>query len=146
MPRLKRRRLVRNDLSERTREHLLGGHDFEFLAGEALDTEGLRDAWEDHGEDLLASFIAEHPGRRPWGWWRFEALEQRRRNQPDGPYTQYRCPASFGVPENCDPAEYETERDYLERLGMMTVAERASACRQAARRAAGDGGSENGDE
>ena len=32
----------------------------------------LRDAWDQHGADLVAEFIDRHPGRRPWGFWRFD--------------------------------------------------------------------------
>jgi len=30
-------------------------------------------AWEDLSEELLAEWIKEHPGSRPYGWWEFSA-------------------------------------------------------------------------
>jgi hypothetical protein len=33
----------------------------------------VQQAWEALREDLLAEFIRANPGRRPWGWWEFDA-------------------------------------------------------------------------
>lgn len=43
------------------------------------DETALRALWQDHRAELLAEFVAEHPGSCPWAWWRFEAPEPRRR-------------------------------------------------------------------
>ena len=57
----------------------------------------LRKAIDEIGDELLAEWIVERPGTRPWFWWRFIATEPRR----DG----------------------ESERDYLLRFGLLTDAE-----------------------
>lgn len=37
----------------------------------------LRRAWRDLRDYIVASFIAQHPGHRPWGFWRYEDLPER---------------------------------------------------------------------
>lgn len=124
MPRMKRRRLARNDLSDRTRIFLIGGHDFEFLAGEPLDPAEMRAAWETYSEDLLADFIPEHPGFRPAAYWRWSAPEPRREGESEPAYllrhgllteggvnTERRLAASF--------AEGLDDRETAARLGLL---------------------------
>lgn len=40
-----------------------------FLAGPS----GVRALWVQHEVELLARWVASHPGTRPWAWWRFSA-------------------------------------------------------------------------
>lgn len=39
-----------------------------------LDT-NVRAAWTEHRDRILPRFIEQHPGYRPWAWWRFESDE-----------------------------------------------------------------------
>lgn len=87
--------------------------------------EQIRQAWEEHRESILAEHIKEKPGTRPWAWWRFDSPEPRRQINP-GPETS--GPANyFGKPRrysDMPPKDmYETETDYLRRLGLLTKAE-----------------------
>lgn len=43
---------------------------------------GLRADWLVARDVLLAGWIHEHPGTRPWGWWRFDAPRWRHADQP----------------------------------------------------------------
>jgi hypothetical protein len=38
----------------------------------------LAHAWREHRTALMATWIPAHPGRRPAGWWRYDAMEPRR--------------------------------------------------------------------
>lgn len=100
-----------------------------------LDLEAAREGWEELGEDVLANWIAEKPGTRPWGWWLFDAPQRLRvvsgvehpqsgfaSWQPDRPRHFW-----FGRPSpkhaKCT-AKYETETEYLTRLNLLTQSER----------------------
>jgi hypothetical protein len=112
--------------SPRTRVRLTSGHDFEFLDGDCLTDEELAEAWEDLGDDLMAEHIAQHPGSRPGGFWRFDAPEPRRQ-VADGP--EAIGPADwFGKPHvfmGQPPSDmYESEAVYVERLGLWQPGER----------------------
>jgi hypothetical protein len=112
--------------SERTVEKLLSGHDWEVLAGEELTEAGLHDAWRELREELLDAWIAEHPGSRPWAWWRWDSPEPRRQVRPGpatvGPPTWFGRPAIY---KSCPPSDmYEDERAYLSRLGLLLPGER----------------------
>ena len=95
----------------------------------------LQRLWNLHRKRVLAAYILEHPGRRPWAWWMWDAPQDQRRRigglgtglseRPDGEH-----PLSFGRPNaydddysNEDPPRYESERDYLARHGLLTKAE-----------------------
>ena len=52
-----------------------GGHLFGFLQP---DFERWASVWKFHRRTLLAAWIAEHPGTRPWSWWLAEAPAPRR--------------------------------------------------------------------
>jgi hypothetical protein len=41
--------------------------------------EGIKGAWTDLRDDVLAQWQREQPGTRPWGWWCFDAPEPERR-------------------------------------------------------------------
>lgn len=86
--------------------------------------------WLEHGERALAVWIADYPGTRPDRWWRHAAPEPRRQvagsGAPRGGYRQW--PARRGAPdivgtEASDPPVFETEREYLERLGLLMAGE-----------------------
>lgn len=141
MPRIKperRQRKIR--YGPRTVLMLLWGTDFDFLDGEPLDDAGLRAAWEDLREDLLARDPHEvcpaldpdaveriPPGFRCWAWWRFDAPEFRRQVNP-GPEIVAGCPMYFGRPQcyrGVPPDDmFESEPSYLIRLGLLTADEK----------------------
>ena len=71
------------EVSDACREQLLTGHDF-FGDGYGHDAENdptamerMREDWETHREEMLAKWIAERPGSRPWAWWTFDAPTRR---------------------------------------------------------------------
>jgi hypothetical protein len=113
-----------------------------FFRGGRLDLAAVESAWQELRGELLAAWIPEHPGRRPWGWWRFDAPEPMRRllggydalgdrNLPaktwhlltaeiaDG-FGWY---SSVGACEFSDPPIVESEPAFLERHGLLTAAE-----------------------
>lgn len=91
---------MREDYSQAVRRYLLTGKEppIEDEPGTweifALTThkETVRSAWDALREDLLPDFIRRNPGRRPWGWWRFDAP---RAKAPDVP--------AWHLPEMVEP-------------------------------------------
>ena len=84
-----------------------------------LDVERMKAAWMELRDELLPTWIEQHPGTRPYAWRRFEAPEPRRQVSP-GPES-FGCPLSFrGIPHD---GMFETEAEYLERLGVLTPVE-----------------------
>jgi hypothetical protein len=129
MPTNRRRRLQprRHEIqSERTRQRLLGGHDWQFLDGPDLTEAELKAVWSELRDELLAEHVREHPGSRPWAWWYWEAPESRQQ-VADGPSavgkeTWFGMPRCYdGVPPD---GMYESEAAYLERLGLLNKEER----------------------
>jgi hypothetical protein len=57
----------------------------ELLASASLDdaltarSEALRRLWRAHRAEMLPLWTQDHPGTRPWAWWRIDAPEPRRR-------------------------------------------------------------------
>lgn len=113
--------------------------------------EEKREAWEELRDELMKAWIAEDPCTRPWAWWAFDAPERRRRinglhpfdsperrrhgkrfgfKRPNDLYMG--MPASLMVEDDAD-AEYESEPDYLDRLGELTDSERDTLPRVRAR-------------
>ena len=45
-----------------------------------------REAWISTKESELPRFIADHPGRRPWAWWKHDATKPRRNGESDQEY------------------------------------------------------------
>jgi hypothetical protein len=128
MPTIRRRgKQRRSGLdSERTRYRLRTGLDSSFWDGEPLEDDELAEAWAMFGDEILAEYIAMTPGSRPFGWWLYQAPEPRQQigdgPEPQGAADFFGCPSVFlGQP----PSDmYESERDYLERLGLLTDDER----------------------
>jgi hypothetical protein len=63
----------------------------------------LRALWGEHRDEVLAEWIAEAPGTRPWAWWQLEAPEPRRRLGGIGTEKWVGLPAhapvyAFGIP------------------------------------------------
>lgn len=154
MPRIKRRnRRTSTDYTATEMEALCDGCDClgEFHA-RVRDRHGRRDreaerdaalvamsaAWEDLRDYLLPTFIAEHPGTRPWAWWAFDAPEPREQVlsceetgwRPITDRVSRGVPAEFApIPSSEHPygmfppvpePMYESEFDYLMRLNLAT--------------------------
>lgn len=131
----------------------------------AFDEAGARDCWHAIGGMILTDWIVAYPGTRPWAWWRYDAPERRHCtngvhpfDDPDrqakvdevaaqpGTHPRY---AQDAVALDCGTpnmvivladwhAEFESQEDYLRRLGLLSEAEesalsaeRAAAGRQA---------------
>lgn len=116
--------------------------------------EQLVEYWEKMREEILAEYISQHPGTRPWAWWHFEAPEPRRMVgdpkevglEPDDspPDRSYKWKLYFGMPRNFRfltkcivsgfglnsendarfESLFETQAAYLERLGLLMPEER----------------------
>jgi hypothetical protein len=131
MPRVRRRAIDRREEwdCERTRERFEHGDDFEMIDGPFLGDDELAEAWEDLRDELVAEHIAQEPGTRPWAWWRWEAPEPRRQISA-GPEPVLDHGLWFGKPRcyrGVPPSNmFESEADFLDRLNLLTSAERAS--------------------
>jgi len=115
-----------------------------------------RAAWDDLRDELLPGFIEEYPGHRPWAWWRYDSPPPHRRRRIGAkphPFdnrdrkahidrmVRQRPTASdvreqlyelwFGKPASVIgmddiQAEYESEREFLERHRLLTDPERTA--------------------
>jgi hypothetical protein len=107
-PRSPRRHQRREPLSGSQRSWLLWGHDGDMkrTLGDHLvrmDSNRTRSLWREHRAELLPEFIAEHPGQRPWAWWRFDAPERSRKRlgglgTPSHEVLAYAPTFAFGLP------------------------------------------------
>jgi hypothetical protein len=91
------------------------------------DLEIVRQAWQEHGEDLLAEWIEERPGSRPFAWWLFEAIPKHgeRRTLPGFPEEYRDNWLTFDILHtDVFPAMQESEEEYLDRHGLLSVEER----------------------
>jgi hypothetical protein len=117
---------------------------------ERPELEGMADAyffnrlfeplWAEHGTGVLAEWIAMHPGRRPWAWWRWDAREPRRVVEGAELLVPRQAPTDYewlwrgalGVPSflQCRPRScvslprVESQAAYLGRLKLFLGAER----------------------
>ena len=99
-------------------------------------------AWRDLKAELLQSFIAENPGRRPWGWWQYDCPPNQFRTRTDGKRHQFWDPSFdlrreliFGRPRyfrECDIPDggvldiaksFESEASFLKRHSLLGDAE-----------------------
>jgi hypothetical protein len=87
--------------------------------------------WREYGETAIAEFVKKNPGRRPSMWWRYSAVEPRR--QVGGATKRpHESGLAYGIRVYYDPLGkiannppiYETEAEYLERLGLWLRGER----------------------
>jgi hypothetical protein len=121
---------------------LITGHFYETQHCRKDDEESQRALWDELKDDILAEHVKRSPGSRPWAWWKWEATEMRRVMGLDrdivGDETD-RLPAFedpnlpahfkrnyFGKPNIYDGFLYESEEEYLERLGLLTREEKAA--------------------
>ena len=103
--------------------------------------------WGEHHDAILAEWIDEHPGTRPWVWWELDS--PRLPAVGDGRYDDGKRPeprqrvggtggepthqgVTFGIPDGwgnddfdpSDPPTFESQASYLDRHGLLTKAER----------------------
>ncbi len=157
MPTVKKRLGMRAVYSAVVSEYLLTGEQpkeedswWEIFAL-TCEKETVRSAWESLRDELLPAWVEEHPGTRPWGWWKHDApkakvpgipewhlpemVEPRKQIGGTGapPWEEY--PAilpyyTLGLPdslEGIDPEDlprFESEASYLDRHGLLSAAER----------------------
>ena len=117
-------------------ETLILGHTIFDWDQEPFDTEDARrQAWRRYREQVLALQGQEHGFpmfTRPEAWWRYESPEPRRLLSGDPTNALPEKGMSLGVPrlyrshEAWKAVTYETQRAYLERLGLMNEAEKAA--------------------
>jgi len=117
------------DLGEEVLSRLLVGHWY-FGAVEVHDDEQLRGLWEAYGHQLLADWILEHPGTRPWAWWKYSAPAEPRRRIGGIGTPRRGSPFWFGKPGQfegdyvvANPPTWEPEVEYLRRHGLLTPSE-----------------------
>lgn len=114
------------------------------------EKETVLSAWEDLREELLPGWILEHPGTRPWGWWKHDApkakapeipkwhlsemVEPRKQLGGTGapswekypailPYYTRAIPDSWEGIDPDDPPSVESEAAYLRRHKMFLPGE-----------------------
>jgi hypothetical protein len=138
---------MRPELIQEQIDYFLTGIDFTFFWHEPERTAD----WRAAKDELLADFTAERPGHRPFFWWKADAPGPRLRvggrgdlvpafDHPDNlKYGIFRrsafvsdhllaavAPVGAGLtpfdPE--DPPRFESEASYLDRHGLLSVAER----------------------
>ncbi len=112
----------------------------------ALDPDPVQAEWRSVRSQVLRSWIATHPGTRPYAWWCYEAPEPRRRvggtGTPKHEVMKYVPALVFGIPKYwvtqddvglpgifglrgvpfdiTDPPRYESQASYLQRHGLLT--------------------------
>lgn len=145
-PRPTRRPVAAEPISKNTLRFFHTGSRVSFIIeGKALQR--LRDEWEEHQATVLADWVREHPGTRPYAWWRWSAPTYRARSnglhrfedparlaeaeanfQQYPGYrdrwfeTHYGLPNMYSRPDDWD-ARYESEHEYLARLQLLLPAE-----------------------
>ncbi len=90
-------------------------------------------AWKELQKEIMSQWLTEHPGTRPWAWWRFDLPAGTRRQRINGrhPHDDPRYSLSkqlfFGCPQflrECDiGGTYESQEAYLRRLNLCSTAE-----------------------
>lgn len=129
MPRRTRLRRRSSGWSDEQRKILETGNDW---FDELPEVDRLQ-AWKDLRKEIMPQWLTEHPGARPWGWWRFDMPEGTRRQRIDDRHPHddlhYDLPKDlhFGCPRclrECDiGGRYESQEAYLKRLNLCSTAE-----------------------
>jgi len=117
----KRKRRQKN--YDRYVDILRTGHDFfnEFVVFPSM--EELRQVWLIIGKDILAKWIEEKAGTRPYGYWAFSCDSLKKC------FIHKQCNCIRNTHDNWHarlfPEQFETDRQFLERLDLLTDSERA---------------------
>jgi len=153
MPRVKKRPKRRRQITADHRRALRTGHSF--TSRFDANTGTMREVWQDLRGDILREWIRANSGSRPWAWWQFDAPERRKRidgkphpflnperqaivEQAEADNPGYRrrvmrlsfgMPCVFITPDDWE-ATFELEAEYLDRLGLLTPAERKALAKQ----------------
>jgi hypothetical protein len=130
MPRRSRLRRRSSGWSDQQVEILKTGADY---FGEFQDEAEMRQAWQDLRKEILAEWLQNHAGSRPFGWWCFDAPKGSRRDCVNGrhPFDDPRFDLEkklwYGLPQfcrECDLAlQYESEASFLRRQNLCSAAE-----------------------
>jgi hypothetical protein len=80
--------------------------------------------WHEYGEAATAEYVKMYPGQRPQLWWRYSAPEPRCKRDGICPASATWDRGNTGLPHGADENDYETEAEYLERLGLWLPGER----------------------
>ena len=118
----------------------------------ALDPDPVKIEWTNSRKRILGSWIASHPGTRPYAWWCFDAPEARQRvggtGTPKHEVLKYAPTCVFGIPvywithqdtgilgkagfkgnpvDANDPPLFESQAAYLARHGLLSDRETAA--------------------
>jgi hypothetical protein len=115
-----------------------GSQGFDGIATVMLDWTKHPALWAAHRDELLAEWVRDHPGSRPWGWWRWDAREPRgqlggqarRINWSEEWWRkEFRGLPGIFVPDPDHPPTFESEAAYLDRLGLLAAEERVRLVR-----------------
>jgi len=99
------------------------------------NTDLLRRVWERVRDEFLPQYIAEHPGERTFCWWCFDHKRERpiigAEHFPEFDRSQnekhgFLDTETYTVVDGHLTPLQEPKRDYLERLGLLTDAERSA--------------------
>lgn len=93
----------------------------------AYNRDNLKKTWNIHKRKILKSWIETKPGTRPWAFWECEPpvkLRRRIRGKDIPEETPGFEPGhEFGIPENADEKDFESEYEFLKRYGFLTKTE-----------------------
>jgi hypothetical protein len=149
MPRVRRKAKRRNDYTSQEIKLLTTGVSLTTRFGAVHkgtgDMVALREAWGDLRDELMDQWIAEYPFSRPFAWLLFDATEPRQRTTGEQLMESMELVKSRGLYggdyrlcyfENLNvrlgaeetrygEGNWETEKQYLCRLNLLTESERA---------------------
>jgi hypothetical protein len=104
--------------------------------GDPSDPKDARfvEAWRAAGAAITKRWIVEHPGKRPWAWWRVDSPERLRRHVGGGPgdlshnvYDLGDCGlpglSSLRTRDPNNPPLYEAQAVYLKRHALLEPGE-----------------------
>ncbi len=98
-----------------------------------IDHNAAELAWIRLRQRVLTQFIEEHPGKRPWFWWRFDSPEKSRRVLSGAGIPHDIKDCDFGIPagwKDFDPKHlpvFESQAALLKRHGLLADGEESRA-------------------
>jgi hypothetical protein len=112
--------VLRADGSKSPKPYMYGGPDFEA-------------EWQSARDELMAVWLKEHPGTRPWAWWAFDCTTGPRLRMGGTGRREKQTIMDCGIPckntwwRDVDPARpplYESQAAYLQRHDLLAPAEK----------------------